>query len=42
MEVVALSIVTVTRPDTTLAVTRGAARLLTEMAYAPPTGGGPT
>ena len=35
MEAVALSIVTVTRPETTLAVTRGAARLLAEMAYAP-------
>lgn len=32
---VSLSIVTVSRPDTTLAVTRGAARLLTHMAYAP-------
>jgi len=30
-----LSIVTITRPETTLAVTRGAARLLVEMAYAP-------
>ena len=32
---VALSIVTVTRPETTLAVTRGAARLLTALDYAP-------
>ncbi len=35
MEAVALSIVTVTRPETTLAVTRGAYRLLSEMSYAP-------
>lgn len=35
MEAVALSIVTITRPETTLAVTRGAYRLLTEMSYAP-------
>ena len=32
---VALSIVTVTRPETTLAVTRGAARLLVALDYAP-------
>ncbi|MDP1630174.1 MAG: DNA repair putative endonuclease MmcB [Caulobacter sp.] len=32
---VTLSIITVSRPETTLAVTRGAARLLGEMAYAP-------
>jgi len=32
---VALTFITVSRPDTTVAVTRGAARLLTEMAYAP-------
>lgn len=32
---VALSIVTITRPETTLAVTRGAARLLTALDYAP-------
>ncbi len=35
MDTLTLSIVTVTRPDTTVAVTRGAARLLVEMAYAP-------
>ena len=35
MDTVALTIVTVTRPETTLAVTRGAARLLVEMGYAP-------
>ena len=35
MEVVALTLVTVTRPETTVAVTRGAARLLIEMGYAP-------
>lgn len=35
MDAVALTIVAVSRPETTLAVTRGAARLLTEMAYAP-------
>lgn len=35
MEAVALSIVTITRPETTLAVTRGAYRLLSEMSYAP-------
>ena len=32
---VALAFVTVTRPETTVAVTRGAARLLVEMGYAP-------
>lgn len=32
---VALSIVTVTRPETTIAVTRGAARLLVALNYAP-------
>lgn len=32
---VALSIVTVTRPETTLAVTRGAARLLNALGHAP-------
>ena len=32
---VALAFVTVTRPETTVAVTRGAGRLLIEMAYAP-------
>lgn len=35
MDAVALSIVTITRPETTLAVTRGAYRLLSEMSYAP-------
>ena len=35
MEVVALTLVTVTRPETTIAVTRGAGRLLLEMGYAP-------
>ena len=35
MDTVALSIVTITRPETTLAVTRGAYRLLSEMSYAP-------
>lgn len=35
MEAVALSIVAITRPETTLAVTRGAYRLLGEMSYAP-------
>jgi hypothetical protein len=35
VDTVALSIVTVTRPETTLAVTRGAYRLLAEMSYAP-------
>jgi len=32
---VALTIITITRPETTQAVTRGAARLLAEMSYAP-------
>ena len=32
---VALSIVSITRPETTLAVTRGAARLLVALDYAP-------
>ena len=32
---VALSIVTITRPETTQAVTRGAARLLVALDYAP-------
>jgi len=35
VDTVALSIVTITRPETTLAVTRGAYRLLSEMSYAP-------
>ena len=35
MDDVALTIITITRPETTQAVTRGAARLLAEMSYAP-------
>ena len=35
MDTLTLSIVTVTRPETTATVTRGAARLLVEMGYAP-------
>lgn len=35
MDTLTLSIVTVSRPETTAAVTRGAARLLVEMGYAP-------
>ncbi|MBI5939205.1 MAG: DNA repair putative endonuclease MmcB [Caulobacterales bacterium] len=35
MDTLTLSIVTITRPDVTIAVTRGATRLLVEMGYAP-------
>lgn len=35
VDTLTLSIVTVTRPETTAAVTRGAARLLVEMGFAP-------